>query len=384
MNPAAGAELLALATAIGREVDGRAAEIDATRHLPRDIGDALARAGLLRMLTPREFGGHELDVASFFAVVEALSAANASVGWCTFIANNACLLAAYLPERAAHELFAPPLTKAAGVYAPRGRALREGDGWRVSGRWAWGSATHDADVIAAGCLIDGDAGGAVLSVIFERAQVEVLDNWAGHGLRGTGSGEFEVHDVWVSAERSALLAGGPRIDTPLYRFPVFGLLAASIAAVSSGLARRACDEFIALAAAKTPQASARTLAERATVQEALARCVAAQRAARAGLMLAIDELWAACSDDSAAALIARKSELRRDLRLAATHLAHTSAATVAQLFTLAGGSSAFETSPLSRCLRDVQVTTQHLMVGVSTWELCGRLLLAQPTRIDML
>ncbi len=379
MTTAASDEFFTRAAEIGRRADARAAEIDATRHLPRDLGDALAEAGLLRLLTPRVYLGHELDVASFFGIVETLAAANGSLGWCAFIANNACLLAAYLPQSAAQELFAPPLAKAAGVYAPRGRAVREGDGYRISGRWAWGSATHDADVIAAGCLIDGDSSGAVLSVLLKSHEVHVLDNWHGHGLRGTGSGEFEVHDTWVSAARTALLSSAPRIDAPLYRFPVFGLLALSIAAVSSGLAQRALDEFTQLAAAKTPQGGARSLAERATVQEALARCTAAQRAARAGLMHALGNLWAACQLAEPPPI-----ELRRDLRLAATHLAHCSAATVARLFTLAGGSSVFEASPLSRCLRDVQITTQHLMVSVSTWELCGRLLLGQPTRTEML
>jgi alkylation response protein AidB-like acyl-CoA dehydrogenase len=198
----------------------------------------LADAGLYRLLTPQALGGHEAPPASFYLVVEQLAHADAAAAWCCFISCTSALLAAYLPEETAATLFQRPDLKLAGVFAPRGRAVPAEQhgvaGHRVSGRWFWGSGARHADLVGAGCLVIGpdgrpetlaDGTPRVLSVVFDRSQVTVLDNWDTLGLRGTGSGEFEVHDVFVPAGRSASLLAAPRVQTPLYRFPVFGLLA---------------------------------------------------------------------------------------------------------------------------------------------------------------
>ena len=381
------ANLLAAAERIAALLAGRSAEIEATRHLPADIAKAMARAGLYHMLTPQVCGGHELDVASYFAIVERLARADASAAWCCFVACTSCIVAAYLPADEAQAIFARADLKAAGVFAPRGVATREGDGegdsegkgYRVSGRWAWGSGAHNADILVAGCRVAGDDSGAVLSVVLDRAQVALLDNWDSVGLRGSGSGEFEVHDAFVPRARTALMLSGAALARPLYRFPLFGLLAISIAAVSSGIARLAIDALVELAADKTPQGSRRSLAQRAATQEAVARAEASWRSARAFMMQAVHDAWQAAQEDAPLPV-----NVRRDLRLAATHLVHSSAAVVDRMYTLAGGSAVFASSPLQRCLRDVHVATQHMMVGEATWELSGRLLLGLPTATEML
>ena len=384
--------LLAEAARASLALTGRSAEIEARRHLPQDIADSLANAGLYRLLTPRAYGGHEAHPATFYAVIEQLARADAATAWCCFISCTASLLAAYLPEAEAGALFSAPELKAAGVFAPRGKAqAAEQDGvagLRVSGRWAWGSGTHNADIVTAGCLLFGDDGkpvlGAdggprVLSVVLDRAQVRLLDNWDSHGLCGTGSGEFEVANAFVPLARTASLFDGARIATPLYRFPVFGLLAIAIAAVATGIAREALDHFIAEAGRSVPQASTKPLSTRPVVQDAVARAEAKLQSARAWLMVTIDAAWAAAQQPGALPV-----DARRDLRLAATHAVQTSAEVVDRVYTLAGGGAVFATSPLQRALRNVHVATQHMMVNDATYELTGRLLLGVPTQVNML
>ena len=75
---------------------------------------------------------------------------------------------------------------------------------------------------------------------------------------------------------------------------------------------------------------------------------------------------------------------RRDLRLAATHAVHSAVAVLTKRYTLAGGNAVFADAPLQRCLRNVQVASQHTMVSEATFELTGRLLLGQPTQTSML
>lgn len=385
-------DLMADAARAALALTGRSAEIEAQRHLPQDIAEALARAGLYRLLTPKVHGGHEAHPATFYAVVEQLARTDAATAWCCFISCTASLLAAYLPEPEAAAIFSRPDLKAAGVFAPRGKAVlaEQGGvaGLRVSGRWAWGSGAHNADIITAGCLLFGDDGkpqlgadGAprVLSVVLDRAQVRLLDNWDSHGLCGTGSGEFEVTNSFVPLTRTASLFDGARIDTPLYRFPVFGLLAIAIAAVATGIARDALDHFISAAGRNVLQASTKPLATRPVVQDAVARAEARLQSARAWLMATVDTAWTAAQRPGPLAV-----DARRDLRLAATHATQTSAEVVDRVYTLAGGGAVFAASPLQRALRNVHVATQHMMVNDATYELTGRLLLGVPTQVNML
>ncbi|MDT7835566.1 acyl-CoA dehydrogenase family protein [Aquabacterium sp. OR-4] len=392
LDTPAHAALMAQAEAAATLLAGRSAAIEAQRALPADLANALAEAGLYRLLTPAAYGGHEAPPASFWCVIERLARADAAAAWCSFIACTSSLLAAWLPADEAAAVFGRPALKAAGVFAPRGRALPATQagraGWRVSGRWAWGSGTANADVISVGCLVDGadgrpqtlpDGTPRVLSLLLDRAQVHLLDNWQAVGLCGTGSGEFEVSEAFVPAARAASLFDAPVLATPLTRFPLFGLLAIAIAAVAAGIAGSALAHFADSAAHGVPQAGTRPLASRATVQEAFARSSAQLHSARAWLLATVDEAWAAAQQPGALPLASR-----RDLRLAATHLTHTAAEVVGRVYSLAGGAAVFGTSPLQRALRDVHVATQHMMVGESTWELTGRLLLDQPTQTSLL
>jgi alkylation response protein AidB-like acyl-CoA dehydrogenase len=385
-------ELMQEAARAALALGGRSAEIEALRHLPQDIADTLADAGLYRLLTPQAYGGHETAPATFYCVIEQLARADASAAWCCFISCTTSVLAAYLPAGEAAPVFGRPGLKAAGVFAPRGRAVavrQDGvDGLRVSGRWAWGSGTRNADIVSAGCLLIGadgkpalqaDGAPRVLSVVLDRPQVRLLDNWDSFGLCGTGSGEFEVADAFVPVGRSASLFDGPRIDAPLYRFPVFGLLAIAIAAVATGIAREALDHFIAEAGRTVPQASSKALATRSTVQEAVARAEAQLQSARAYLLASMDAAWAAAQQAAPLSV-----DHRRDLRLAATHAVHSAAEVVGRVYTLAGGGAVFAASPLQRALRNVQVATQHMMVNDATYELTGRLLLGVATQVSLL
>lgn len=383
--------LMQTAARAGLALAGRSRAIEAQRSLPADVANLLADAGLYRLLTPQALGGHEAPPGSFYLVIEQLARADAAAAWCCFISCTTAVLAAYLPEDAAQAVFSRPDLKLAGVFAPRGRAepaQHNGvEGLRVSGRWAWGSGASNAHYISAGCLLIGadgqpqrmaDGAPRILSVLLERGQVQLADNWDAFGLCGTGSGEFEVKDAFVPLPLSASLLDGPRLQTPLYRFPVFGLLAIAVAAVATGIARETLQHFIDEVAAKVPQASTRPLSARATVQDAVARAEAQLQSARCYLLAAVDAAWQTVQQPGAPDQELPLA-LRRDVRLAASHAVHTSAEVVTRLYTLAGGQAVFAASPLQRALRNVQVATQHMMVGEASFELAGRLLLGMPT-----
>ena len=160
---------------------------------------------------------------------------------------------------------------------------------------------------------------------------------------------------------------------------MFGLLALTIAGTALGIARAAIDDLLELAGAKTPTGGSRTLAERPVTQARIAQAEATLLSARAFLYDAIGIAWDAAEGGDEVSI-----EHRAALRLAASHATAASAAAVDTAYDLGGGTSIYETSPLQKRFRDVHAATQHMLIGPSTWELTGRLMLGLPTDVAQL
>jgi alkylation response protein AidB-like acyl-CoA dehydrogenase len=369
------------ASALAREL---AATTERERALPRALVDELCATGLMRAGAPAALGALEAPPATVLRGAERVAHGDASAGWCVSIAATSSLLSAYLPEEGTSEIFGDPSSVAAGVWAPRGKAKIVDGGLRISGRWPFCSGISHSRWLFAGCVLDDpEAGGEgpVLRVVgLPTAELEILDTWHTSGLRGTASHDAVAHDLLVPDRRVlSLLGGRPRVDTPLYRFPIFGFFALSIAAAALGNARGSIDDLSELAGAKTPQGSKRVLAERATTQAAVGEAEAALRAARAFYYEAIEEAWAAAQRDGPV-----EESLRLALRLAATHAVRTSAEVARSMYDLGGGAAIYEDSPLQRRFRDAHTATAHFQVNPAIWELTGRVLLGLPARTEQL
>ncbi len=351
------------------------------RRLAPEVVDALRAADLFRLCVPRALGGAEASPLALVETVETLARADASAGWCLAVTATSGLVAAYLDEEAAREIYGSAGVAAGGVFAPRGRALGAGDRLEVSGRWAFASGSPFCDWLMGGCLteLDGRPVEPRL-VLFPREDVEIIDTWTVSGLCGTGSHDIAVEGLSVPVARSAAVIGAaPRVEGALYAFPLFGLLAAAIAGVTLGVARAAMDDLLALAAAKQPEGSRRKLAERSTVQSEVARAEATLRAARGLLVQSLERGYERAEEGEGI-----DTEVRMSVRLASTHAARSAAAVVDACYELGGGSSIYATSPLQRRFRDVHAATQHMLVSRSTLELTGRLLLGLPSDVSQL
>ena len=373
------------------ELARRADEAETARRLPQDIADRLAADGFYAMVNPVGWGGAGATPLEYHDAVEALALGDAAPAWCTFISITAAYGMAFTNSDAVRTLLDAPAMKAAGVFAPMGRAIRteqEGaPGFRINGRWAWGSGTQNSDWISGGCFLADEAGDLVLdeegrpqhlSAIFSNDQVHFHDTWTVTGLQGTGSTDFEVKDAFVPEALAVRGFGTARDDEAIFRFPSFGLLAIGIAAVALGTARGAIDDFHDLAVSKVPAGGRNTLAQKSLTHRGVAEAEASVRQGRAFLREAIGEAWTDALEGPVS------MERRRDLRLACTSAVQAAKRAIDTIYELAGGSSVYSTSPIQRRFRDVHVATQHIMVGPSTWEVTGRLFLDQPTDISQL
>jgi alkylation response protein AidB-like acyl-CoA dehydrogenase len=370
------------------ELRSRSAEIASARRLPTPLVEALSDELLFSLCVPGSIGGPECHAETLVLVVEALAAGDPSAGWCAAIGSTSSVLAGYLEPGVAREIFTGPGAVAGGVFAPRGRATREGESYRVSGRWSFASGCQHCSWLMGGCQVRADgevvrtpAGGPdVRLLLFPAGAAKIIDTWEVVGLEGTGSHDIEVQDLEVPATHSvSIITDLPRESGPLFRFPVFGLLALGIASVALGIARRAGEELRALALEKHPTMSARSLAQRSATQSAVAEAEAHRSAARAFLIETVREVWERAKEPGELG----KSERAR-VRLAATHAVRGATRAVDIAYGLGGGSSIYRSSPLQRLFRDAHVLTQHMIVGDATLELVGRVLLDQGVDASML
>lgn len=368
------ASLLDVALALQPAIAARGAEIEALRRLPPDLACQLAEAGIFRAALPASLGGAELAPADLIDLIAAFAEADGSTGWCVMIGTTASLCAGYLPQPVAQPLFAARDTIVAGIFAPSGVARPVADGLEISGRWQWGSGSQHCRWIFAGCrLQEGEAAPRQIMVALPQAGVQFHDTWHSAGLCGTGSLDFSVERLVVPrAHALSLLDDRPWPAAALYRLPVFGLLAAGIAAVSLGLGRGGLRYFRDLAKSRKPAGSTRALAERPAVQALVADVDAALFMQAAALRQALGEC--AATPDVAA---------RLRLRQIAMRIVQDMPGQLQRLHVQAGGADAFLASPLQRALRDSLVATQHMMIAPQLGELAGRHLLDLPVEAGM-
>lgn len=369
--------------ALTEEIGARASEAEEARRLPADLAKKLAETGAFRLLVPSYLGGLESNSMTALRAIEKVARADSSTGWCVMIASTTAVTAAYLPEEIAKPIYGDPMAITGGVFAPKGRAVLEGENYRIDGHWNWASGSTHCNWLMGGCVIMEEGKPKLLPnglpdarmMIFPADEVELPDTWFVVGQSGTGSGDMIARDVLVPKARSvSLMVDKPQSDSPLYLFPVFGYLALGICAVALGNARGAMDDFMELAHVKTPQGSTKVLAGKSQVQVEVSKAEALLSSARAFVFDEVEKAWEKASSDGEMTL-----ETRAKLRLAATHAVRTSADVTRMLYDLGGASSVFLASPLQRRFRDAHVATAHMMVAPATLELTGRVLLGLDT-----
>jgi len=361
-------ELLDAAATVAEVARRHAAEAESARQLPEPTVAALAEHGMLTLCLPEPYGGPGIDPLTFVQAIEVVARGDGAAGWATMIGSTTSSMAAFLDADTAKELYPSTAARTCGVFAPNGRGVRDDGGYRVTGRWQWGSGSQYSTWIMGGAACDD---GTQRSCFFPAQQVEFHDTWYTSGLRGTGSLDYSVDDVFVP-ERMTIQPGvsKPQVDAPSTRFPSFTLLAVGVAGASIGIARCALDELVAIAAEKRPQFSSKTLAASAHAQYEVARAESQWRAAQAYLHDEIGRAW-----DTALAGDAVPVSDRVGMRLAAAHAASACAGVADVAFTVAGGTAVYDTSVLGRCLRDAHVVTQHIMVAPKLNEVLGKYLM---------
>jgi alkylation response protein AidB-like acyl-CoA dehydrogenase len=351
--------------ALAAEFSSRARETERLGRLPADLVTEAKGAGVYTMFLPAGLGGLEVEPATFVEVVEELSRADASAGWCTVIGNATSFFAWLDPAVAADLLAGQADICAAGSFSPIGRFTPTGSGrFRLAGNWKFMSGCRHADwVFLGGHVMDGDSPRIVDGrpdwrlTVLRADQVEIIEDWDVAGLCGTGSHSLTVPPGLEVPEEHTFV---PFFDPaphggPLWRWPFFTLVGSLLVGHPLGVARRALDEFTAFARTKTRSGAAGTIANEDDAQIALTQAEGDLQSARSFAYDTIGALWETARrgdipdvDQRARFLLATLQSMR----------AATNAVTTA--YTRAGASAVYADHPLQRCFRDLHVATQHI------------------------
>jgi alkylation response protein AidB-like acyl-CoA dehydrogenase len=342
------------AAAVAAIADQHADSGDRHGRLSDPVVEALHREGLYGMWVPRTVpGGAELDVVSSLQVIEKVSYGDPSAGWVLMASALAIGTgAAYLGDAAVDALFAGDrLPVIAGQGTRPGTAVASDGGFLLSGDWSFASGIRHATHIHTLGVIEGT--GEPRIFVLPVDQATLIDNWDVLGLRGTGSIDYRVEQVFVPDEYSHFaVTASPKRGGSLYTIGIIGFAVICHSAWACGIGRRLLDELAKKVRSGVGRSG--TLAQSDAFHEQYARAEGTYRAARA----LVYETWADVKQslDRGETLSTRQ---HTTMRLAMAH-ATWSCHEVADFVYKSAGTLALRAGTIQRLFRDMHAGTQHI------------------------
>jgi alkylation response protein AidB-like acyl-CoA dehydrogenase len=240
------------ARAILPRLAATADESEKMRRLDDDAAAALRESGLTRVLTPKKFGGLELSPSAHIWACAEIGQVCSSASWVLMVCVAHDYIVGRFPEECQKEVYEGDADNLlAGCLQPQGTVERVPGGWRLKGRWQFGSGCdHSPWFILGAKLIDPTADDHLIyHVILPRADVELDDTWHTLGMRGTGSKDLVVRDALIPEHRAmptfpTFLGLSPHAKSPTFRLPVYAGLASMLSGSVLGMAERGLKAFI--------------------------------------------------------------------------------------------------------------------------------------------
>lgn len=380
------ADLVSAARGLTAVIDAEADRMESERRITEPVVAALADARIFWMLVPRAFGGGGLGIVEALQVIEELARADGSTGWAVMAnAFSTGIAAGFLGDEGAREIFAgDDKGITAGMILPTGKGVRVEGGYRVTGRYGFASGSGHASWIGAGFVVHDDDGnpetvdGApVCRVAFvPREKIEFLGGWNVMGMVATGSDDYAVEDVFVpEAHTMDTFSTVPVRPEAVYKLGLLGIGVGGHAPVALGIAQRALEEIARITAVKSRPGYDGPVGDSPMFRREFAAHEALLQAARR-------YVYDAHADAEAAAATGEVTdEQRARLRQVTTWVQSVAQDVVTFAYNWGGSASLRTPSVLGRCLRDISVGAQHMLVEPMTLvEAAGPILARYTTR----
>jgi 3-hydroxy-9,10-secoandrosta-1,3,5(10)-triene-9,17-dione monooxygenase len=346
----------------------RAPRTEELRHLPPETERDLHEAGLFRILQPKRVGGSEFDYVALVDVADVIGRADASVAWnLVNLASHHWMLGMF--DQRAQDLIwdkDPDALIASSFVFPAGRARRVDGGYLLRGNWPFLSGVNSSEwnMLAAIVATDDEADGIEYRIfLLGRSDTRIVDTWNASGLKGTGSNNVDVNDVFVAEAMTlavADLGGGPTPGSavnpnPLYALPVFSLFPYVLSGVALGNAQACLEDYIQVARHRASTYNRARLGDLQSTQIKIAQASAKIDAARLIMR-------ATCIDAMADASrghipdMAAKTKARRD----GAYSVNLCTEAVSLLFSASGARGLFTSGALQRQFRDAHAINSHI------------------------
>jgi 3-hydroxy-9,10-secoandrosta-1,3,5(10)-triene-9,17-dione monooxygenase len=358
-------------------------EIDRLARPPEELAERMKAAGIYSMTVPREFGGLQTSLDTWRQVVTEIGRGDAGIAWGLTLVTACNWMAANLyPRHVSEEIFSKPNVNVAGVFSGRAVKARRADGGIVveKGMWFFNSGVYQADWDLLGVPMFDEAGAPIgpgVAAVPMR-DVRNLHDWDPSGLRGSGSTNVAMEDVFIPDERIVSLMGCNRGDVkprypedPLYAAAFGPLMVVILAFPVIGLAHHILENFLETVGKRDIKLTPYTNQAQAAVTHLQTGEISAMiDGAEAVIVRAVEKLerWGAGGQFMP---LLERAKVNRDVAFADRMV--WDAAT--KLSEAGGGSFAHNKNIANRLWQDARVATMHPFVNPSSnFENFGRLL----------
>ena len=346
-----------------------AQESDRLRRLSDDAANALRESGLTRLITPRQFGGFELSPSAHIRVCAEVGNVCSAASWVLMVCVAHDYIIGRFPEECQREVYEGDADNlVAGSLAPQGTMTRVEAGWRLTGRWQFGSGCDHSPWFLLGTKVANPADGDYLirHVMVPRADVVIDDTWHTLGMRGTGSKDLVVSDVFIPEHRTmptfpTFLGLSPHAKAPTYRLSVYSGLPAMLSGSVLGMAEAGLKAFVDATATRTNPygvVKAKNPVMQGRVAESTAEITAARRLLedmcdRFDVLMAIDQAPMSEQD-------------RIQMRWDAAYIVELCRRAIERLFAASGAHGLYEGNPVYKAYRDINTACHHAVVDFDT------------------
>jgi alkylation response protein AidB-like acyl-CoA dehydrogenase len=364
-------DLLGAIERIGPLIAEHAATAEADRQLSGAVYQAMYDAGLFSMLAPKAYGGLELHPTDYLRVWEAIARIDAAAAWNLVMNQAIAAYSAWLAPKGIAELFAAGIPTIAGALHPPATAVRVDGGWRITGQVPFASGCHHTQwLVMPAQEEDADA---PFGAFLRRESATILDTWHTLGMRGTGSADIAVTDLFVPEHLTVPVAPlqnpPPGFEGPLFRmWPWSGIIGE--AAVSVGVAAAAVDAAVHLCKTKTPAYQGTALRDQQLAQFLMGKARARVEASRDTVCRAAEFGY----EDVERSGMPLSPEAKIRLQLAVSFAAEACAEAVRFVNDVVGASSIRIGQPFERHFRDAHTLLQHSDKSSPRYASAGRLM----------
>jgi alkylation response protein AidB-like acyl-CoA dehydrogenase len=342
-------------------------QTEAQHQIDPEAIAAIRKAGLARMLAPKQFGGYELPISYHIRSCIELAHGCAAASWVHMVCAAHTFVVGRFPQECLTDVFAEsPDVLIPGALAPQGRARKVPGGWMLNGRWQFGSGVDHGPWLLMGAMTeDGDEKSAIPAVhlVMPTSDLSVDDTWYTLGMRGTGSKDLIAQDVFVPEHRgmpTRELFRGDFEGTagPLYRLPVMGGLASMLAGNIVGIAQRGLAQFVVVTKARDEVYTGASKASKPGIQMRLAESIGEVELAE----LLVNKSCAFLDEAMTNGTHRLNIETIASIRWNAAYAAELCRRATERVYAAAGANATRDESPLQRWFRDINTACHHAIV----------------------